>query len=387
MELVCFSYEDNRFLEVKHCQNATQENVIMDQLQEARKIINEVDSQMAELFVRRMQAAQMVAEYKKVHGMPILDTAREEEVIRQGSERVENDELRGYYSDFMRDTMAISRRYQQKLLFGMKVAYSGVEGAFAHIAANRLFPEAQKNAYPDFSSAYQSVVQGECDAVVLPLENSYAGEVGQVTDLMFSGPLYVNGTLELSVTQDLLAVEGATLDTVQTVVSHPQALAQCDSFIKSRNLKQISYDNTALAAKYVQSLNDPTVAAIASAESASLYGLKVLAQGINQSRSNTTRFAVLARSENRNISKSHGAHFILMFTVRNEAGSLARALNIIGAHGFNMRTLRSRPMRELLWQYYFYVEAEGNIRSYEGKCMLEELGVCCDNVRCVGSFT
>jgi len=359
----------------------------MDKLQEARKIINEVDQQMAELFVRRMQASQMVAEYKQTHGMPILDAAREDEVIRNGSERVENDELRGYYMDFMRDTMSISRRYQQKLIHGMKVAYSGVEGAFAHIASCRLFPEAQKVAYPNFKAAYRSVVDGECDAVVLPLENSYAGEVGQVTDLMFSGPLYVNGTIELAVTHDLLAVEGASLDTIKTVVSHPQALAQCDKFIRTHGLKQIQYENTALAAKYVAELNDPTVAAVASAESASLYGLNVLAEGINRSQTNTTRFAVLARSENRNVSKAHGAHFILMFTVRNEAGSLARALNIIGAHGFNMRTLRSRPMRELLWQYYFYVEAEGNVRGYEGKCMLEELAVCCDNVRCIGSFT
>ena len=359
----------------------------MDGLQEARKIINEVDAQMAELFVRRMRAAEMVAEYKQAHGMPILDAAREEEIIRKGAERVEDDNLRGYYVNFMRDTMSVSRRYQQKLIRGMKVAYSGVEGAFAHIAADKLFPDAQKVAYPDFKAAYDSAVNGDCDAVVLPLENSYAGEVGQVTDLMFSGPLYVNGTLALSVTHDLLAVEGATLDTVRTVVSHPQALAQCDAFIKGHDLGQTPYENTALAAKYVAQLNDPTVAAIASAESASCYGLKVLAEGINQSQTNTTRFAVLARSENRNVSKAHGAHFILVFTVRNEAGSLARALNIIGAHGFNMRTLRSRPMKELLWQYYFYVEAEGNIRSYEGKCMLEELAVCCDKVKCVGSFT
>ena len=132
--------------------------------------------------------------------------------------------------------------------------------------------------------------------------------------------------------------------------------------------------------------NDPRIAAIASGESAKRYGLKILAQGINESHANTTRFAILSRAENRNIAKQHGAHFVLMFTVRNEAGALARALNIIGAHGFNMRTLRSRPMKELLWQYYFYVEAEGNIHSYEGKCMLEALSVCCDRLKTVGSY-
>ncbi len=358
----------------------------MDGLQEARKIINEVDSQMAQLFVRRMEAAQMVAAYKKEHGMPILDAAREEEVIRNGAQRIEADALRGYYMDFMRDTMAISRRYQQKLLSGMRVAYSGVEGAFAHIAAQKQFPDAELVAFSDFKDAYESVVTGDCDSVVLPLENSYAGEVGQVTDLLFSGPLYVNGTVALSVTQDLLAPVGATLETIQTVVSHPQALSQCDAFIKEQGYDQMPYENTATAARYVAQLQDPTVAAIASKESAVCYGLKILAEGINRSRVNTTRFAVLARAEDWNICKAHGAHFVLMFTVRNEAGALAQALNIIGSHGFNMRTLRSRPMKELLWQYYFYVEAEGNIRSYEGKSMLEELSICCDKVKCVGSF-
>ena len=359
----------------------------MDILEEARNVINEVDTQMADLFVRRMRAAEMVAQYKREHGMPILDAEREDVVIRNGSARVEDDVLRGYYVDFMRDTMAVSRRYQQRLLHGMKIAYCGTEGAFAHIAADKLFHDAQKIAYTDFKTAYDSVVDGECDAVVLPLENSYAGEVGQVTDLMFSGPLYVNHILPLSVTHDLLAVEGAMLETIKTVVSHPQALSQCDDFLQAHSYKQIPYSNTAMAAQYVAQQNDPTIAAIASGESASRYGLKMLAEGINQSQVNTTRFAVLSKAENRNVSKQHGAHFVLVFTVRNEAGSLAQALNVIGSYGFNMRTLRSRPMGELLWQYYFYVEAEGNIHSSDGEKMLKRLSVYCDKVKCVGSFT
>ena len=359
----------------------------MDLLQEARKIINDVDAQMADLFVQRMKAAEMVAQYKQEHGMPVQDPEREEAVVRNGSARVEDETLRGYYTDFMRDTMAISRRYQHRLMNGMKVAYSGTEGAFGYIAAHKLFPDGEKVAFGDFKAAYDSVVNGECDAVVLPLENSYAGEVGQVTDLMFSGPLYVNHVLPLSVTHNLLTVEGATMDTIKTVVSHPQALSQCEDFISAHGYQQISYANTALAAKYVAELNDPTVAAIASLESAEKFGLQVLVEGINQSQVNTTRFAVLSRSENRNVGKQHGAHFILVFTVRNEAGALAQALNIIGLYDFNMRTLRSRPMHELLWQYYFYVEAEGNIHSSDGERMLKELAVCCDKIKCVGSFT
>jgi chorismate mutase/prephenate dehydratase len=111
-----------------------------------------------------------------------------------------------------------------------------------------------------------------------------------------------------------------------------------------------------------------------------------VAEAINGSQQNTTRFAVLTRAENRSTDKVHGVHFMLVFTVRNEAGALARALDVIGAHGFNMRTLRSRPMRELLWQYYFYVEAEGNINSADGEAMLQELTAYCDKIKCVGSF-
>ena len=357
-----------------------------DKLKTAREQINAIDREMAELFARRMEASKDVAEYKTEHGMPIYDPVREEEVIRRNSEFVENDELRGYYTNFLRNTMSISKSYQRKIIEGMKVAYSGIEGAFAHIATGRLFPDAQKIAYGDFKSAYDSVVNGECDVCVLPLENSSAGEVGQVTDLLFSGPLYINGTSELMVTHDLLACKGAKLDDIKQVISHPQALCQCASYIKKMGFKEVTYENTALAAKYVSETGDKSVAAIASKDSAELYGLDVLAEGINESQTNTTRFAILSRSENKNNASLHGAHFALMFTVKNEAGSLARALNIIGAHGFNMRTLRSRPMKELMWQYYFYIEAEGNIHSADGRSMMEALKVCCDMLKHVGSF-
>lgn len=359
----------------------------MDALQKAREDINRIDTEMAQLFIQRMEAAKAVAAFKQEHGMPILDVEREAAVIRNGAERVEDDSIRGYYTDFLKDVMSISRRYQSRLIQGMRVAYSGTAGAFAHIAANKLFPTAEKSAFADFKETYDAVVNGDCDIAVLPLENSYAGEVGQVTDLLFAGPLYINGTVALNITHDLLAMEGATMDTIKTVVSHPQALSQCAPFIKAHHLEERAFENTALAAKYVAEQNDPSIAAIASADSATLYDLHIISGGINASQVNTTRFAVLSRAENRNISKEAGAHFVLMFTVRNEAGSLARALNIIGAHDFNMRTLRSRPMKTLLWQYYFYVEAEGNIHGYEGKCMLEELAVCCDKLKVVGSYT
>ena len=356
----------------------------MNSLEQARETIDRVDRQMAELFAERMRAAEAVAAYKKEHGLPVEDPSREGEVIRRGAECVEDDVLREYYVRFIQENMALSRAYQTRLLSGMKVAYSGTEGAFAHIATCRLFPSAEKRGYADFVSAYRAVENGSCDAAVLPVENSSNGEVGQVMDLMFSGGLFVNRMLDLPVTQDLLAKKRTDISEVRTVISHPQALGQCAARIREMGWRTEEYPNTALAAKFVAGTNDRTVAAIASAEAAELFGLEVLERNLNASRSNATRFAVFTRSENR---QTRGTHSAFVFTVRNEAGALARAIDVIGHYGFNMRTLRSRPMKELLWQYYFYVEAEGDLHTPDGQNMLRALSVFCDRLRPVGCYT
>lgn len=358
----------------------------MNKLEQARQSINAIDKQMADLFVQRMEAVRMVSEYKIEHGLPVLDAAREEQVIARNSALVENETLRGYYVNFLRHNMGLSRQYQQLLQQGLKVAYCGVEGAFAYIAARKIFKDAEKRAFDSFADAYQSVVKGECDCAVLPIENSYAGEVSQVVDLLFSGPLYVNGIYELEITHNLLGLPDATREDITTVISHPQALAQCAKYIDRNNFEARSASNTAVAAKKLVENGDKSVAAIASRDTAELYGLKVLETHINESSMNTTRFAVFSRVEE-NSAGARDDQFILVFTVRHEAGALAKAIQIIGDCGFNMRTLRSRPMKELLWQYYFYVEADGNTKSPEGQRMMQELSLVCDKLRIVGRFS
>lgn len=355
-------------------------------LDEARKIINEVDGEIAKLFVKRMRAAEMVAEYKKERGLAIYDELREAEVVRRNSALIDDEQIREYYVNFLKGTMEVSRSYQSRLMEGMKIAYSGTEGAFAHIAAEKLYPSAKKVAYPDFSAAYRAVESGECDIAVLPVENSYNGEVGQVTDLMFSGSLYVNGMFDLPVTQDLLALPGADISEITEIVSHPQAFGQCAEYINKHGFIRHEFANTALAAKHVKELGKPSVAAIASREAADLFGLAVIDHDINESKNNSTRFAIFSRVANKRISREAGVHSILLFTVRNEAGALARAIDVIGHYGFNMRTLRSRPMKELLWQYYFYVELEGNIQSEVGSSLMEELGEFCDRLKFAGTY-
>ena len=353
----------------------------------AREKINEIDREMRRLFIERMKASELVAEYKQEHGLEILDPIREAEVIRRNSEAVENDVYREYYVNFQKNTMALSRAYQARLLHGMKVAYSGTEGAYAHLASMKLFPTSTAIGYGSFDEAYSAVEKGDCDVAVLPIENSYNGDVGQVSDLMFSGPLYVNTVTELAISHDLLAPKGTKIEDITTVISHPQALGQCHGYIVEHGYSEMEFANTALAAKYVASTNDGHTAAIASAEAAEIFELEVLATNISESRSNTTRFAVFSRAENKQSITDKRVHTILLFTVRHEAGALAKALEVIAKYGFNMGALRSRPMKELLWQYYFYIEAEGNLDSNNGKMMLNELAKYCDRLKTVGSYT
>ena len=359
----------------------------MDKLQQARQIIGEVDAEIAKLFCKRMGAAAMVAEYKKERGLPILDARREEELIAKNSALIENPEWREYYVNYLGYTMKLSRDYQQRLMSGMRVAYGGVPGAFASEAAEMLYPNGEYVSCKDFLAAYRAVEAGECDVAVLPIENSYAGEVGQVMDLMFSGSLYINRTVDLAVTQNLLVLPGTKLEDIREVVSHPQALAQCEGYLDEHGIEiRTPYSNTALAAKFVAELGKGHVAAIGSVQSAELYGLEVLERSINQSAGNTTRFACFSRTEHQPAGRPDD-NFILVFTVKHQAGALAQAINIIGAYGYNMKNLHSRPMKDLAWNYYFYVECEGDVRCENGKQMMRALSPMCDKLRLVGSYS
>ena len=354
-----------------------------NKLEEARRIINEVDSKMAELFVKRMRAAEMVYEHKKEFGLPILDPKREDAVIESNSALVEDEVLKGYYIDYLKHVMSVSRAYQYRMQSGLKVAYSGVEGAFAHIAAGRIFPEGNCVSYSDFKAAYNSVVNGESDVAVLPIENSYAGEVGQTLDLIFSGTLHINGIYELEIHQNLLGIQGATVDDIKKVTSHPQALSQCHDYIKMRGYETEEANNTALAAKAVVKAGDKSYGAIASVETAELYGLKVIEANINKSGENTTRFAVLSKVRD---NSSALPSTVMMLTVKHEAGSLANAISIIGKYGYSMTALRSRPMKKHSWQYYFYIEIDGTVDNENGEKMLEELSNVCDQLKVAGTF-
>ncbi|MCR4561971.1 MAG: chorismate mutase [Bacilli bacterium] len=358
-----------------------------DELKTARLQVEEADKIIAKAFEMRMTAVKQIANYKKGLGLPIEDKKREKELIAKESSYIEDPEIREAFVSFLIKEMEVSKDFQQRLIEGIRISYSGVPGAYAYEAGLQVNPGAKMIARPSFEKAYQAVLDGEADLAILPIENSYAGDVGAVMDLVFSGPLYINRIFDFEIKHCLLAKPGVKIEDIKKVYSHQQALSQCDEFIKKHHFEALEYPNTAVACKDLSESMAMDAAVIGSEENASLYGLEVLEKEINSSNTNTTRFGVFSKAL-REVGplEKMGEHFILVFTVKNEAGALASALNIIGSHGFNMRNIRSRPMKELMWNYYFYVEIEGNINSIDGRDLIHELGTFCDRLKVVGTY-
>ena len=284
----------------------------------------------------------------------------------------------------------------------MKIAFSGIKGAYAETAAKITFPGEEIIPYSSFSRAYKAVSDGKCDYGILPIENSYAGDVSQVLDLLYFGNLNIVKVVEMPIKHCLLGINDADINNIKKVYSHPQALEQCKNYIENAGYEIEAMSNTAMAAKAVAMGIDATIAAIAGKETAKLYGLSVLDSDIGDSPDNTTRFATicprskylratkclfggLGTSDTQD-SKSTTQEFSLVFTVKDEAGALAKAVTAIGKRGFNMKSIQSRPSKKISWSYYFYVECEGDIEKENGKLLLQDLKECCENIRVIGNY-
>ncbi|WP_294710123.1 bifunctional chorismate mutase/prephenate dehydratase [uncultured Gemmiger sp.] len=362
----------------------------MDLLQQARAEIDAVDAEMAALFERRMQAVADVVRYKAETGKPVFDAAREADVITRNTARLQNEELRPYYKAFLQEAMAVSRAYQRATLGRDTAAYQGVEGAWSHIALRRMFPFARATAFSTWPEVFDAVQNGDAQFGVLPFENSNAGDVSAVLDLLYTHPdIIVTHMQDMPIQQDLLGVKGAKLSNVRTVISHPQALAQSSVFLQQLGFTTQSWINTADAAKHIAELNDPTVAAIASAETAELYGLDILAEGVNADGDNTTRFIVIERAAQPPVMTGEGQRLSLLFTARHKPGQLAVVLDQIGARGFNMECIKSRPLPHVPFEYYFYVQLVCPAGCDAAACnrLLETLTGACSTLRLLGAFT
>lgn len=354
---------------------------MIKELDETREEINRIDREMAELFSKRMDCAAEVIAYKKAQGLPILDSAREQAVVKKNLAYIQNKDYREYYQDFIQHLMGLSKSYQRKLNNADKVGYQGVEGAFSYIASTHLFPHETKINFPTFQDVFQGVADGSIAYGVLPLENSATGDVNDVLDLLFQYDCHVTAIYDLAIRQNLLGVKGAKISDIEQVYSHQQAIAQSKQFLNHYKFEIIPYANTALAAKLVHEAGDIHKAAIASKETASLYDLEILAENINTANDNTTRFIVLEK----NLRKA-GNRFNLIFTVPHKAGQLASVIQTISTNGFNMESIKSRPMPGCAWEYYFYVEIVGDINTPEAQNLLQQLYEICQTLKVIGVY-
>ena len=209
----------------------------MDALEQARAEIDTVDAQLAALFERRMAAVLQVAEYKRAHGLPIYDAAREAAVLEKAAARIQQPALRPYYKDHVQHMMDIAKQYEAAVLGRNRAAYQGVEGAFAHIALKALFPHAEAVSYSTWDEVFEAVASGEAAHGVVPFENSHAGDVSAVLDLCYNHPeLWVVDVYDLPISQNLLVLPGTQLSQLRTVYSHQQAIAQSETFLKQFRL-------------------------------------------------------------------------------------------------------------------------------------------------------
>ena len=325
----------------------------MDLLQQARAEIDTVDAEMAALFERRMRAVADVVRYKAETGKPVFDAAREAAVLDKNTTRITDEALRPYYRAFLSEAMSISRAYQRARLGRDTAAYQGVPGAWSHIALRRLFPFARETACTTWGEVFDAVQNGDAQFGVLPFENSNAGDVSTVLDLLYTHPdIIIARMCDLPIRQDLLGVPGATLETVRTVISHPQALAQSSVFVQQHGFKTSTGGNTADAA-------------------------------------NTTRFIVIERAAAAPAMTGEGQRLALLFTARHKPGQLAAALDQIGARGFNMECIKSRPLPHVPFEYYFYVQIVCPAGSTGAGCqtLLDTLTSVCSTLRLLGAFT
>ncbi len=343
-------------------------------LNTVRAQIDRIDSQLLPLLEQRMDTAKEVARIKSRAGIPVLNAAREEDILNRVREQSPEygDALRVVYSSMM----DVSRALQHKILeiataranqFDTSVPCSimcpGVDGSFSASAARRMFQHGELHFTERFGDVFKSVAEGKTDYGVIPIENSWAGSVHESFDLMMKYRLRIVCAVELPIHHCLVGVKGAKISNIKQVVSHPQGLAQCGDYIRAHGFESISYSNTATAAMDV---------AIASEETAALYGLEVLERDIQSSSANVTRIIAISRD----LKIADNADRIsLIFTVPNVTGSLYRLLARFALCGLNLTKLESRPTKDRNFDYYFYLDFTGSVAkesTLDLLCALEE---------------
>lgn len=352
------------------------------ELSEIRGQIDEIDRQLAALLRERMGLSENVARAKKNSGQPVLNRQREQEVLAQVGSRCAPYGSQGQM--VYQTIFEVSRDLQHQLLCSgaplreqieaaqdrradlsrQRVACCGVAGAYSHMAAEVLFPRAELRFTQRFQDVFEAVEQDEAQFGVVPVENSQAGSVNEVFDLLFERQLFLYRALELPISHCLAAQPGTGLADVRTVLSHGQGLAQCELYCASRGFQTREFSNTAAAAKWVAEHNEPGLAAICSQRAAEEFGLTVLERDIQDSEKNRTRFIVVSREL---YIEPQADKISLCFTLPHVAGSLYNVLSRFACHGLSLTKIESRPIRSRNFEYRFYLDFLGSV--YDGNTM------------------
>ena len=360
----------------------------MRELSEIRVEIDEIDNQMLDLFKRRMDCAREVGGYKKERGLPILNRQREDEILADVQEKG------GAYGTAARmlfaDIMELSRALQYNIIGSgqalreeilharempptddITVAYQGIKGANSFEAAQALFPDAVLSERKTFEDVFDAVDRDEAAFGVLPVENSTAGSVSAVYDLILKHRFYIVGALDRRIEHCLAGLRQSTLEDIEIVWSHPQALSQCAHYLEQRRLTAVSKANTAVAARDVAREKRLNVAAICTPGAAKEYGLRILDTGLQDDPFNTTRFIVISKQ----LIISEDANKIsLCFSLPHVKGSLYNLLCRFNSLGLNLTKIESRPAKGRDFEYLFYLDFTGSVRSDNVIDLLSRLG-------------
>ncbi len=353
-----------------------------------RDEISGLDRQMAELFDRRMQITRDVALYKAGHSMPVFDREREEQVIERVLNAFPNrdEEFHNALRIFFQTIMDLSKENQSRWIQARDViGYQGVPGSFSYEALEKFYGTAAKRKnYLTFEDVFKALKDGEIRYGVLPIENSSTGIINDVYDLLGKYRFYIVQECMIKVEQNLLAVRGAGIDDIKEVYSHPQGFAQCAEFFAQHGTwNLIPYHNTAKSAEYVSGLNDPAKACVASRKAASLYGLVVLKEDIQDIKQNFTRFVVI--SPNLEIAKD-ADKISLFFTLSHKVGSLASVVDVAAAHRLNILRVESRPIRGQIWEYSFFMDIEGCADEPNVRDALRKMKERCLDWKFIGNY-
>ncbi len=354
-------------------------------LKDLRTEIDQIDDGIAALFRRRMEAVGRIAQYKRLHGLPVLSPSREREILYRVTEGAD-EELQSYTRTLFTTLFDLSGNYQRRIgadgtpplkaeiLAALSetpqdfptratVACQGIEGAYSQQACDKLFPVSRILYFQNFEGVFQAVDSGMCRYGVLPIENSSAGSVTAVYDLMVKYRFFIVRSLKLKIDHRILARPGVKLKDIRELVSHEQAFTQCGGFLKSHpEIRVTVTTNTAAAAKLVAESDRQDLASISSANCAGLYGLSVLSDAVQDSDHNYTRFICISK---RMEIYPDSSKITFMASVAHRPGSLYRLISRFSTQGINICKIESRPIAGKDFEFRFYFDIEASARSEE----------------------